>query len=48
VILYGYDDLSQQVHIHDPIYGSFTVPYGTSFYYNSPTGPLVWDTSIVF
>lgn len=39
VVLYGYDSKGN-VYIHDPYYGSFVVPYASSFSYN---GNLYWN-----
>jgi hypothetical protein len=45
VVIYGYEETSAQVLIHDPYYGTFQVPYAATFTYS---GQLVWSTSIVF
>ncbi|MBX3459647.1 MAG: C39 family peptidase [Planctomycetes bacterium] len=41
VVLYGYDQ-AQNLYIHDPAWGTFVVPYDTSFGYASPGGTLNW------
>lgn len=46
VVLYGYDRASGEVFIHDPFFGPFTVPYGTSFFYNA-TQPLYWTHTML-
>jgi hypothetical protein len=42
VIIYGYD-ANGKVYIRDPLFGSFVVPYGTSFSYG---GQLIWSDTI--
>jgi hypothetical protein len=44
VLVVGYDKSSQEIYIHDPYYGIFTVPYATTFVYN---GSLVWAQTLV-
>ncbi len=42
VIIHGYD-AQRNVYIHDPLYGSFVVPYGNSFSYG---GQFIWSDTI--
>jgi len=42
VVMYGYDP-NGFVYIHDPLYGSHRVPYGTTFSY---FGQLFWSETI--
>ena len=42
VLAYGYDS-SGNIYIHDPIYGTFSVPYGLTFSYQ---GRLGWGATI--
>ena len=42
-VIYGYDADSRQIYIHDPYYGSYLVPYGTSFTYG---GFAWWNGSL--
>jgi hypothetical protein len=42
VIIHGYD-ANGNVYIRDPLFGSFVVPYGTSFSYG---GQLIWSDTI--
>ena len=44
VVIFGYDDTSGEIYIHDPFYGQFVVPYASTFTYN---GSLIWSQSIV-
>ena len=44
VVIYGYDSLNRILYIHDPYYGSFEVPYASTFTYN---GSLGWSGSIM-
>ena len=39
VVLYGYESAGQILHLHDPLYGSFRVPYALTFSYG---GSLRW------
>jgi hypothetical protein len=46
VVCYGYD-IQGNVYIHDPVYGSFVVPYGVSIVYGTPgSPPLVWQGTL--
>ena len=45
VVIYGYTS-DGNLLIDDPILGQFNVPYGSSFEYGAPGGPLVWFLSI--
>jgi len=42
VVVFGYDALGN-IHVHDPYYGTFTVPYGASFAY---AGHMRWASTI--
>ena len=42
VLAYGYD-ASGRIYIHDPVYGTFAVPYGLTFSYQ---GRLGWGATI--
>ena len=44
VVLYGYDAITQTVFVHDPVFGSFEVPYGSAFHYG---GQLTWANTLI-
>lgn len=43
VVVFGYDASNQTLFIHDPLYGTFTVPYGATFAY---MGQATWFQTI--
>ncbi|MGD2067570.1 MAG: C39 family peptidase [Gemmatimonadota bacterium] len=43
VVLYGYDPRNASVYVHDPYFGSFNPPYGSSFNYG---GTMYWYQTI--
>src|ERR1051325_1389277 len=44
VLVTGYNSANNFVHILDPFFGTFDVPYGTTFAYN---GQLFWSDSLI-